>query len=90
MLNAVTIKPFSFHALSLTPFEAARTLFAPLAHSPWAMLLESASPSHPDSRFHILSADPRAMLQTRGPQTQIDYAGQTRFSTDDPLTLLAQ
>ena len=90
MLNAVTIKQFSFHALSLTSLEAARTLFAPLAHRPWAILLESASPSHPDSRFHILSAEPRATLQTHGTQTQIDHAGQTSFSSEEPLTLLAQ
>ena len=90
MLNAVTIKPFSFQALSLDPAEAARTLFAPLAHSPWTMLLESASSSHPDSRFHILSAEPRATLQTHGPQTRIDHAGQTSFSFEEPLTLLAQ
>ena len=90
MLNAVTIKPFSFQALSLPPLEAARTLFAPLAHRPWAILLESASSSHPDSRFHILSGEPLATLQTRGQQTQIDHAGHTSFSDEDPLALLAQ
>ena len=90
MLNAVTIKSFSFQALSLHPLEAARTLFAPLAHRTWAILLESASPDHPDSRFHILSAEPLATLQTRSTQTQIDHAGQTSFSDEDPLTLLAQ
>ncbi|MBP8218205.1 MAG: aminodeoxychorismate synthase component I [Aeromonas sp.] len=90
MLNAVTIKSFSFQALSLNPLEAARTLFAPLAQQPWAILLESASPDHPDSRFHILSAEPLATLQTRGTQTQIDHAGQAHFSDEDPLTLLAQ
>jgi para-aminobenzoate synthetase component I len=89
MLNPLTIKQFSFNELSLTGSAAARQLFAPLAHHPWAMLLESASPTHPDSRYHILTAAPAATLQTRGEQTEIDFGGQQLTSHDDPLSLLA-
>lgn len=90
MLNALTIKQFSFKELSLSDAAAGRELFAPLAHRPWALLLESASSRHPDSRYHILSAEPLATLQTRGAETRIDHHQLTSVSLDDPLTLLAQ
>lgn len=90
MLNALTIKQFSFNELSLSSQGAGRQLFAPLAHQPWAMLLESASPEHPDSRYHILCAEPRATLQTRGTETYIVQDEQRTTSRDDPLSLLAQ
>ena len=64
MLNVLTIKQFSFNELSLSNPGGGRQLFALLAHQPWAMLLESASPEHPDSRYHILCAEPLATLQT--------------------------
>ena len=90
MLNALTIKQFSFKELSLSDAAAGRELFAPLAQLPWALLLESASSRHPDSRYHILSAEPLATLQTRGAETRIDHHQLTSVSLDDPLTLLAQ
>jgi len=90
MLNALTIKQFSFNELSLSSQGAGRQLFAPLAHQPWAMLLESASPEHPDSRYHILCAEPLATLQTRGAETHITHGEQRTISRDDPLSLLAQ
>ena len=90
MLNALTIKQFSFKELSLSDAAAGRELFAPLAQLPWALLLESASSRHPDSRYHILSAEPLATLQTRGAETRIDHRQLTSVSLDDPLTLLAQ
>ncbi len=90
MLNVLTIKQFSFNELSLSNPGAGRQLFAPLAHQPWAMLLESASPEHPDSRYHILCAEPLATLQTRGAETHIIHGEQRTISRDDPLSLLAQ
>lgn len=90
MLNVLTIKQFSFNELSLSNPGAGRQLFAPLAHQPWAMLLESASPEHPDSRYHILCAEPLATLQTRGAETHIIHGEHSATSCDDPLSLLAQ
>ena len=90
MLNVLTIKQFSFNELSLSNPGAGRQLFAPLAHRPWAMLLESASPEHPDSRYHILCAEPLATLQTRGAETHIIHGEHSASSCDDPLSLLAR
>ena len=90
MLHVLTIKQFSFNELSLSSQGAGRQLFAPLAHQPWAMLLESASPEHPDSRYHILCAEPLATLQTRGAETHIIHGEHSATSCDDPLSLLAQ
>lgn len=63
-------------------------MFAQIAHLPWAVLLESASPDHPDSRFDIFSAEPVATLQTTGEITTVAEDGHIEFSTAAPLQLL--
>ncbi|MGL5597252.1 MAG: aminodeoxychorismate synthase component I, partial [Aeromonas sp.] len=63
--------------------------FAPLAHLPWAMLLESAGPIGADNQFDIICADPLATLETRGLITTVCQQGHTRLHHDDPFTLLA-
>ncbi|NHI00773.1 MULTISPECIES: aminodeoxychorismate synthase component I [Oceanimonas] len=65
-----------------------RDFFSPLANSPWAVLLESASPLAADSRFHILSASPVATLVTSGDATTITHADGTDSSRDCPFALL--
>ncbi|WP_083829459.1 aminodeoxychorismate synthase component I [Oceanimonas sp. GK1] len=65
-----------------------RDFFSPLANTPWSVLLESASPRAEDSRFHILSAHPRATLVTRGTDTVITHAGGREHSSDSPFALL--
>ena len=45
---------FSFAELGLLRHQAGRQLFTRLQAQPWAMLLESAAPEHPDSHFHLL------------------------------------
>lgn len=70
--------------------DAAEHYFAPLAASPWAMLLHSGFADHPCSRFDIVVADPQTTLVTRGQITQITAAGITQASHDDPLRLLEQ
>ncbi|GAA3529365.1 aminodeoxychorismate synthase component I [Zobellella aerophila] len=62
--------------------------FAPIAHLPWAMLLESGTLERADSRFHIISAAPLATLVTRGETTLIDCQGKQETSPDSPFTLL--
>ncbi len=73
------------------PLESSlHALFARIQARPWAMLLESGSAEHPDSRFHILSADPLATLQTRGEWTWVDEPGISWRSEADPLALVQE
>ncbi len=77
----------------LTPLDyhpgLALTLFAPLSHQPWAMLLHSGSAQHQHNRFDILTADPLMTLTTRGDETLTeDSRGQRLRQNDDPFQLL--
>ena len=65
-------------------------MFAKVAHLPWAVLLESASPDHIDSRFDIFSAEPIATLQTTGDITTITDGEHTEYSKAAPLQLLKE
>lgn len=65
-------------------------MFANVAHLPWAVLLESASPDHIDSRFDIFSAEPIATLQTTGDITTITEGARTEYSKAAPLQLLKE
>lgn len=53
-------------------------IFAPFAHEPWAMLLDSAGATHPDSRYDILLRQP---VKT--------FVGDEKTS-DNPFTELAK
>lgn len=84
---------FSFAELGLLRHQAGRQLFTRLQAQPWAMLLESASDTHPDSRFDIICADPLATVVTQGETTWItdaSTANTTSSSDADPLQLLQQ
>jgi para-aminobenzoate synthetase component 1 len=65
-------------------------MFAKVAHLPWAVLLESASPDHIDSRFDIFSAEPIATLQTTGDITTITEGEHSEYSKAAPLQLLKE
>lgn len=67
---------------------AVHDFFSPIAHLPWAMLLESGAPLSTDSRFHIMSAEPLATLITQGEETVIKHQGQRFSSTESPFALL--
>lgn len=73
---------------------AVHDFFSPIAHLTWAMLLESGAPLGTDSRFHIISAEPRATLVTQGADTVIEHfeknqnQGQRYRSTESPFALL--
>lgn len=71
MPTQVSIKTYTFAELQLDPYSAARQLFVYVANHPWAMLLESASEAHMDSRYHILCAEPLATLETYGTKSII-------------------
>ncbi|MFC0225621.1 aminodeoxychorismate synthase component 1 [Serratia aquatilis] len=65
-------------------------LFAPLAQSPWAMLLHSGFAEHSHSRFDILVAEPRITLTTCCSDTEIQRNDLRHCSQDDPFLLLQQ
>jgi para-aminobenzoate synthetase component 1 len=64
--------------------------FSRIEQQPWAMLLRSASPSHPDSRYDIVVANPIATLTTTGNTTMIRRGNNIQRSSDDPFLLLKQ
>jgi para-aminobenzoate synthetase component 1 len=68
--------------------DLAKNLFAPIAKQSWSMLLRSAAESHPDSRFDILVARPKARLITRNDVTEVYTEESMYSSTDDPFLLL--
>ena len=90
MSTPLTLRSYDFSALALPADAPARALFAPLQHLPWAMLLESASADHPDSRFDILVAAPRATLTTHGNDTSLQRDGQAQPLADDAFSALQQ
>ncbi|QIZ76721.1 aminodeoxychorismate synthase component I [Ferrimonas lipolytica] len=69
-------------------------LFAPLAHLPWAMLLDSATTkqvdAHPDARFDVIVAEPVATIVTNGNVSEITANKLSSFSNEDPFDLLEQ
>ncbi|WP_074213569.1 aminodeoxychorismate synthase component I [Salinivibrio sp. ES.052] len=76
--------------IDYTP-ELAVTLFDRIAHQPWAMLLHSATRTHPDSRFDILVADPIATMTARNNQVTTRYPdGHTTTERRDPFQWVAQ
>lgn len=90
MSTSLTVHSFPFSQLALPADAPGRTLFAPVQHLPWAMLLESASPDHPDSRFDIAVAMPRATLCTRDAITIKDDGTSARPLAGDAFTALQQ
>ncbi|NDJ57963.1 aminodeoxychorismate synthase component 1 [Enterobacteriaceae bacterium 4M9] len=71
--------------------DAAEHWFAPLSHLPWAMLLHSGYAEHASSRFDILTAEPRATLQSSAGVTRVEY-DDSRVQTHEgcPLKRLAE
>ncbi len=80
----------TFHLKTFPVQSTAQQMFSKITHLPWAVLLESASTDHIDSRFDIFSADPIATLQTVGAITDITEGEQTRQLTEAPLVLLKE
>ncbi|WP_024870609.1 aminodeoxychorismate synthase component I [Tolumonas lignilytica] len=80
--------PSTFRLKTFPLQSTAQQMFAAISHFPWAVLLESASPDHVDSRFDIFSAAPIATLETVGPITTITEKQHTHQSSAAPLALL--
>lgn len=92
-MKKLVIKPIPF------PTDNIQQFFAPLSQLPWAMLLESASTQHIDSRYHIIVADPVATLTTHTAvnqdqakpeqtKTVIEHNNITTAYSDEPFELL--
>lgn len=66
--------------------------FGAVAHEPYAMLLDSASPKHPNSRFDILVCRPAYTLQSQGSLCELhDTAtGQQITRHGNPFTWLPE
>ncbi|WP_276202049.1 hypothetical protein [Salinivibrio socompensis] len=89
------MQPENAMTLTITPIDYAPdlavTLFDQIAHQPWAMLLHSATRTHPDSRFDILVADPVATITARHNQVTTCYAdGTTTTHDQDPFHWVAE
>jgi len=66
------------------------TLFAKIAHEPWAVYLDSGQPGSQYGRYDIMAARPFITLTTRGEQTAIHDRQGFRVSVEDPFALLKQ
>ncbi len=67
--------------------------FAAIEQLPYAMLLDSAAPQHPNSQFDILVCQPLATLEAVGKQCRVYYAAQPQpelHADTDPFLLLKQ
>jgi para-aminobenzoate synthetase component I len=81
---------------TLTYYHDSASLFAPIAHLPWAMLLDSGQAINPATgkagshygRYDILVAEPFITLVTKGKYTTITKNGQVEYSEQDPFELL--
>ncbi|MGO1247663.1 MAG: aminodeoxychorismate synthase component I [Oceanisphaera sp.] len=80
--------PLHIHSQPFTG--SVHDFFSPIAHLPWAMLLESGGDHGADSRFHIMSAQPLATLVTEADNTLITHQAQRYHSTASPFSLLKQ
>jgi len=68
--------------------------FAAVAHLPWSLLLDSAAPAHPNSRYHVLLTKPVATLTCASGELtlcdeQSDNAQPQTFRAD-PFAVLQQ
>lgn len=68
--------------------EDSASLFAAIAHRPWAMLLDSGQPGSSYGRYDIMVADPVITLTTRGDLTEICGPTSSEISRDDPFGLV--
>lgn len=76
------------HALPY--FQDSSDLFAPLAHKPWSVFLDSGFPHCQQGRYDIIVSDPVVTLVSKGDVTHISNKGELSSSTEDPFLLLKQ
>ena len=49
-----------------TPYRDPPEVFAPFAHEPYALLLDSADSAHPDARYSFIAVRPRRLIEASG------------------------
>lgn len=64
------------------------SLFAAIAHKPWAMWLDSGRPHASHGRYDIMVADPVITLTTRGDLTEICTPTSSEISRQNPFDLV--
>ncbi|WP_199711769.1 aminodeoxychorismate synthase component I [Alginatibacterium sediminis] len=69
---------------------SAKQLFAKISDKSWAMLFESGSNTHPNSRFDILLAQPIATVETFTHGNSVAINGERSHNQDDPFSLIEQ
>ena len=60
------------------------------ARRPWFVFLDSCAGRAVGGRYDVISAEPRVTLTTRGKTTEIQCAGSTTQSTEDPFLLVKE
>lgn len=72
--------------------QAPAELFAKLAHLPYAMLLDAASPTHVDNNYSILVCSPKVVITTQQGVVRVDEPQSTavlyRSSEQDPFSVI--
>ena len=63
--------------------EDSAAVFAPIAHEPWAVFLDSGYQPGGDARYDILACDPFMTLTTRNGQTEVTDRSGSSTSTGD-------
>lgn len=64
------------------------SLFARIAHLPWAVFLDSGQPGSQYGRYDVMAANPFMSLTTQGKSTEIWQRNGTSHSLDDPFSIL--
>ncbi|WP_406663169.1 aminodeoxychorismate synthase component I [Gallaecimonas sp. GXIMD1310] len=62
--------------------DALAARFAPLSQQPWAVMLDSAAPSHPHSGLSLFSAEPRRKLLSQDAKHYLDNQAQAGTAFD--------
>lgn len=64
------------------------SLFARIAHLPWAVFLDSGKPASQYGRYDVMAANPFMTLTTQGKSTEIWQRNDIKHSQDDPFSIL--
>lgn len=78
----ISVRPLDYHP------DLANSLFHPIEHIAWSMLLRSASQEHVDSRFDILVAQPTVKITTNGHRSFVATETEEYQTHQDPFELL--
>lgn len=75
-------------ALNYDKWHDTCAIFAPFAHEPWAMLLDSAGAKHPDSRYDILLRQPNKTFVGNEQSAGQPFAELEQWLAQNPAAIL--